>query len=89
MIQTLEAMVRRFCAYVLELKYCDGFNHDWCTLLPALELAYKTSIHGSTNKTPAPIEKGWYRKLPQDSLSRDLVEIHPTDASFKGMLHRA
>ncbi|MBW0530442.1 hypothetical protein O181_070157 [Austropuccinia psidii MF-1] len=39
MIKTLEDMVRRFCAYGLELKYCDGFNHDWCTLLPALELA--------------------------------------------------
>ncbi|MBW0462875.1 hypothetical protein O181_002590 [Austropuccinia psidii MF-1] len=36
MIQTLEDMVRRFCAYGLEFKYCDGFTHDWCTLLPAL-----------------------------------------------------
>ncbi|MBW0583281.1 hypothetical protein O181_122996 [Austropuccinia psidii MF-1] len=26
---------------------------DMCNLLPALELAYKTSIHASTNKTPA------------------------------------
>ncbi|MBW0550512.1 hypothetical protein O181_090227 [Austropuccinia psidii MF-1] len=32
---------------------CDGFTRDWCTLLPALELAYKTSIHASTNQTPA------------------------------------
>ncbi|MBW0491632.1 hypothetical protein O181_031347 [Austropuccinia psidii MF-1] len=58
MIQTLEDMVRRFCAYGLELKYFDGFTHDWCTLLPALELAYKTSIHCSTNQTPAILEKG-------------------------------
>ncbi|MBW0505143.1 hypothetical protein O181_044858 [Austropuccinia psidii MF-1] len=36
MIQTLEEMGRRFCAYDLELKYCDSFTHDWCTLLPAL-----------------------------------------------------
>ncbi|MBW0586278.1 hypothetical protein O181_125993 [Austropuccinia psidii MF-1] len=42
MSQTLEDMVRRFCAYGLELKDCDGFTHHWCTLLPALELAYKT-----------------------------------------------
>ncbi|MBW0476569.1 hypothetical protein O181_016284 [Austropuccinia psidii MF-1] len=42
MIQTLEDIVRRFCAYGLEFKDCDGFTHDWCTLLSALEFAYKT-----------------------------------------------
>ncbi|MBW0538043.1 hypothetical protein O181_077758 [Austropuccinia psidii MF-1] len=42
MIQNLEDMVRRFCAYGLEFKDCDGFTHDWCTILPELELAYKT-----------------------------------------------
>ncbi|MBW0588613.1 hypothetical protein O181_128328 [Austropuccinia psidii MF-1] len=42
MIQNLEDMVRRFCAYGLEFKDCDGFAHDCCTMLPALELAYKT-----------------------------------------------
>ncbi|MBW0502689.1 hypothetical protein O181_042404 [Austropuccinia psidii MF-1] len=45
MIQTLEDMIRRFCAYFLELKDSDGFTHDWCTIITALELAYKTSIH--------------------------------------------
>ncbi|MBW0543701.1 hypothetical protein O181_083416 [Austropuccinia psidii MF-1] len=50
MIQTLEDMIRRFCAYGLEAKYSDGFTHDLCTLIPALELAYKTSIHSSTEK---------------------------------------
>ncbi|MBW0506923.1 hypothetical protein O181_046638 [Austropuccinia psidii MF-1] len=49
MIQTYEGMVRKFCAYGLELKYCDRFTHDLCTLLPALELAYKLSIRASTN----------------------------------------
>ncbi|MBW0571514.1 hypothetical protein O181_111229 [Austropuccinia psidii MF-1] len=33
MIQTLEDMVRRFCAYGLEFKDCDGLTHYWCTLL--------------------------------------------------------
>ncbi|MBW0547733.1 hypothetical protein O181_087448 [Austropuccinia psidii MF-1] len=89
MIQTLEDMVRRLCAYGLELKYCDGFTHDWCTLLPALELPYKTSIHASTNQTPAILEKGWNPKLPQDSLRKEFIEIHPTAASFKGMLDKA
>ncbi|MBW0463559.1 hypothetical protein O181_003274 [Austropuccinia psidii MF-1] len=41
MIQTLEYMIRRFCAYVLEFEDSDGFTHDWCTLIPVLELAYK------------------------------------------------
>ncbi|MBW0571010.1 hypothetical protein O181_110725 [Austropuccinia psidii MF-1] len=59
MIQTLEDMVRRFCAYGLKFKDCDGFIHDWCTLLPTLELAYKTSINASTNQIPAVLEKGW------------------------------
>ncbi|MBW0548605.1 hypothetical protein O181_088320 [Austropuccinia psidii MF-1] len=85
MIQTLEDIVRIFCAYGLGFKDCDGFTHDWCTLLPALELSYKTSILASTNQTPAILEKGWNLKLPQDSLRKDLVEIHPTASSFKGM----
>ncbi|MBW0569054.1 hypothetical protein O181_108769 [Austropuccinia psidii MF-1] len=89
MIQTLEEVVRRFCAYGLELKDYDGFTHDWCTLLPALELSYKTSIHSRTNQTPAILENGWNPKLPQDSLRKDLIEIHPTSASFKGVLDKA
>ncbi|MBW0575180.1 hypothetical protein O181_114895 [Austropuccinia psidii MF-1] len=50
-IQTLKDMVRRVCAYGLQFKDCDGFTHGWCTLLPELELEYKTSIHASTNQT--------------------------------------
>ncbi|MBW0576934.1 hypothetical protein O181_116649 [Austropuccinia psidii MF-1] len=57
MIQTLEDIIRRFCAYGLEFEDSDGFTHDWCTLIPALELAYKTSTHYSTCKTPAMLEK--------------------------------
>ncbi|MBW0583144.1 hypothetical protein O181_122859 [Austropuccinia psidii MF-1] len=86
MIQTLEDMVRGFCEYGLEFKDCYGFTHDWCTLLPALEWAYKTSLHASTNQTPAILAKGWNPKLPQYSLRKDLVEIHHTASSFKGML---
>ncbi|MBW0578721.1 hypothetical protein O181_118436 [Austropuccinia psidii MF-1] len=73
MIQTLEDMVRRFCAYGLEFTDCDGLTHDWCTLLPALELAYKKSIHASTNQTPSILEKGWNPKLPQDCLRKELI----------------
>ncbi|MBW0587479.1 hypothetical protein O181_127194 [Austropuccinia psidii MF-1] len=57
MIQDLEDMIRRFCAYSLEFKDSYGFTHDCCTLIPAIELAYKTSIHSSTGKTPAILGK--------------------------------
>ncbi|MBW0579651.1 hypothetical protein O181_119366 [Austropuccinia psidii MF-1] len=73
MIQTLEDMVRRLCAYGLEFKDCCGFTYDWCTLLPALELEYKTSIHASTKQTYYILEKGWDPRLPQDSLRKYLV----------------
>ncbi|MBW0531027.1 hypothetical protein O181_070742 [Austropuccinia psidii MF-1] len=56
MIQTIENMIRRFCAYGLEFNDYDGFTHDWCTLIQALKLAYKNYIHASTGKTPAMLE---------------------------------
>ncbi|MBW0519576.1 hypothetical protein O181_059291 [Austropuccinia psidii MF-1] len=86
MIQTLEDMIRRFCAYELELKYSDGLTHDWCMQIPAIELAYKTSVHSSTGKTPAMLEKGWNPRLPADTLRKDLIEIHPKSSSFKIIL---
>ncbi|MBW0542335.1 hypothetical protein O181_082050 [Austropuccinia psidii MF-1] len=87
--QTLEDMVQRFCAYGLEFKDCDGSTHDWCTLLPELELEYKTSTHANTNPTPALLEKGWNPKLTQDALRKELVETHTTAAIFKGILEKA
>ncbi|MBW0536661.1 hypothetical protein O181_076376 [Austropuccinia psidii MF-1] len=81
-------MIRRFCADGLELRDSDGSTHYWCTLIPALELAYKTSIHASTGKTPAMLERGWNPKLPVDTLKKDLVYINPTASSFKLLLDR-
>ncbi|MBW0562716.1 hypothetical protein O181_102431 [Austropuccinia psidii MF-1] len=89
MIQTLEDMIRRFCAYGLELKASDGFTHDWCTFIPALKWEYKTSIHSSDGKTPAMLEKCWNTRLPYDTLKKDLVDIHPTASSFKLRLDKA
>ncbi|MBW0546376.1 hypothetical protein O181_086091 [Austropuccinia psidii MF-1] len=88
MIQTLEEMMRRFCAYGLEFKYSNGFTHDWCTLILALELAYETSIHSETGKTPGMLEKGWNPILLYDTLKKDLVYIHPKASSFKLMLDK-
>ncbi|MBW0517553.1 hypothetical protein O181_057268 [Austropuccinia psidii MF-1] len=88
MIQTLEDMIMRLCAYGLEFKDSDGFNHDWCTLIPALELEYKTSVHSSTGQTPAMLEKGLNPRLPADTLRKDLIDIHPTASSFKIILDK-
>ncbi|MBW0487022.1 hypothetical protein O181_026737 [Austropuccinia psidii MF-1] len=81
-------MIRRLCAYGLELKYSDGFTHDWCTLIPALKLAYKTSINASTSKAPAMLEKGWNPKLPVDTLEKDFVYINPTASRFQLILYK-
>ncbi|MBW0474707.1 hypothetical protein O181_014422 [Austropuccinia psidii MF-1] len=88
MIKTLEDMIRIFCAYGLDFKYFDGFTHYWCTLIPALKLAYKTSIHASTGKTPSILEKAWNPKLPVNTLKKYLVYIHPTASSFKLFLDK-
>ncbi|MBW0505183.1 hypothetical protein O181_044898 [Austropuccinia psidii MF-1] len=88
MIQTFKDMIRRFCAYGLEFTDSDGFTHDWCTLIPALELENKTSFHSCTGKTPAMLENGWNPRLPADTLRKDLIEIHPTASSFKIMLDK-
>ncbi|MBW0563094.1 hypothetical protein O181_102809 [Austropuccinia psidii MF-1] len=89
MIQTLEDIIRRFCDYGLEFQDSDGLTHDWCTLITALELACKTSIHYSNGKTPAILEKGLNPRLPYDTLKKDLVDINPTESSFKIILDKA
>ncbi|MBW0570258.1 hypothetical protein O181_109973 [Austropuccinia psidii MF-1] len=78
MIQTMEDILRRFCAYGMECKDDEGYTHDWVTLLPAVQLAYNTSQHSTTGKTPALVEKGWNPLLPGDHLKRNLLTIHPT-----------
>ncbi|MBW0519162.1 hypothetical protein O181_058877 [Austropuccinia psidii MF-1] len=88
MIKTLEDMIRRFCAYGLEFKDSDGFTHDFCTLIPVLELAYKTSVHSSTGQNPAMLEKGWNPRLQEDTPRKDLIDIGPTASSFNIMLDK-
>ncbi|MBW0519392.1 hypothetical protein O181_059107 [Austropuccinia psidii MF-1] len=58
LIQTLEERIRRFCAYRFKFKDSNGLTHDWCTVIPALELEYKTSVHSSTLKPSSMLEKG-------------------------------
>ncbi|MBW0503755.1 hypothetical protein O181_043470 [Austropuccinia psidii MF-1] len=58
MIQTVEDLLRRFCAYGMEYKYHEGYTHDCVTLLPAVQLAYNTGQHSTTGKPLALVEKG-------------------------------
>ncbi|MBW0509984.1 hypothetical protein O181_049699 [Austropuccinia psidii MF-1] len=88
MLQMLEDMIRRLCAYGLEFKDSDGFTHDWCTLIPALELEYKTEVHSSTGQTPAMLGERRNPKFPEYTLRRDFFEIHPTASSFKIMIDK-
>ncbi|MBW0480035.1 hypothetical protein O181_019750 [Austropuccinia psidii MF-1] len=89
MIQNLEEIIIRFCAYGLDFKDSDGFTHYWCTLvIPAVELAYKTSIHASTGKTPAMLEQGWNSKILVHTLKKDLFDVNPTASRFKLFLDK-
>ncbi|MBW0496575.1 hypothetical protein O181_036290 [Austropuccinia psidii MF-1] len=89
MIQTMEDILRRFCAYGIQYKDHEGYTHYWVTLLPAVQLAYNTSQHSATGKTPALVEKGWNPLLPVDHLKKNLLTIHPTDKDFLDMWKRA
>jgi hypothetical protein len=89
MIQTLEDMIRRFCSYGLEFKDNDGYNHDWVSLLPILELAYSTSIYSTTGKPPALLEKGWIPNLPKDFIKQGQKDIHPTAGTYTKMFDNA
>ncbi|MBW0553016.1 hypothetical protein O181_092731 [Austropuccinia psidii MF-1] len=43
MIQTMQDILRRFCAYGMEYKAHEGYIHDWVTLLPAVKLDYNST----------------------------------------------
>ncbi|MBW0491378.1 hypothetical protein O181_031093 [Austropuccinia psidii MF-1] len=89
MIQKMEDILRRLCAYGMEYKENEVYTHDWVTLLPAVQLAYNTSQHSTTGKTPALVEKGWNPLLPVDHLKKNLLTIHPTAKDFNEMWKRA
>ncbi|MBW0487801.1 hypothetical protein O181_027516 [Austropuccinia psidii MF-1] len=78
----MEDILRRFCAYGMEYKDHEGYTHDLVTLLPAVQLAYSTSQHSTTGKSPSLVEKGWNPLLPVDHLKRNLLTIHPTAKHF-------
>ncbi|MBW0468433.1 hypothetical protein O181_008148 [Austropuccinia psidii MF-1] len=85
----MEDILRRFCAYGMEYKDHEGYTHDWVTLLPAVQLAYNTSQHLTTGKTPALVQKRWNPLFPVDHLKKNLLAIHPTAKVFHEMWKRA
>jgi hypothetical protein len=89
MIQTLEDMLRRFCAFGLDFKNSDGYTHGWVSLLPALEIAYNSSKHSSAKEVPYVLERGWVPRIPKDTLNKNLPYVHPTALDFKKMLDAA
>ncbi|MBW0580760.1 hypothetical protein O181_120475 [Austropuccinia psidii MF-1] len=85
MSQTIEDIIRRFCAYGIEYKDHEGYTHDWVTLLPEVQLAYNTNQHSTTGKSPSLVEKGWNPLLPVDHLRKNLLTIRPTGKNFHDM----
>ncbi|MBW0579607.1 hypothetical protein O181_119322 [Austropuccinia psidii MF-1] len=55
----------------------------------SVQLAYNTSQHSTTGKTPAMVEKGWNPLLPVDHSKKNLLTIHPTAKNFHDMWKRA
>ncbi|MBW0486412.1 hypothetical protein O181_026127 [Austropuccinia psidii MF-1] len=89
MIQTMDDILKGFCAYGMEYKDHEGYTHDWVTLLPAVQLDYNTSQHSTSGNTPALVEKGLNPLLPVDRLKKNLLTINPTAIDFHQKLKRA
>ncbi|MBW0544335.1 hypothetical protein O181_084050 [Austropuccinia psidii MF-1] len=84
-MQTMEEILRRFCAYGMEYKDHEGYTHDWVTLLQAVQLAYNTSQHSTTQKISSLVEKGRNPIFPVDHLRKNLLTIHPKCKGFHDM----
>ncbi|MBW0550447.1 hypothetical protein O181_090162 [Austropuccinia psidii MF-1] len=78
MIQKMEDIIRRFCAYGMKYKDYEGYSHDWVTILPEVQLAYNTSQNSTTGKSPSLVERGLNALFPLDYLKKNLLSIHPT-----------
>ncbi|MBW0578087.1 hypothetical protein O181_117802 [Austropuccinia psidii MF-1] len=89
MIQTMDEILTRFCAYGMEYQDHEGYTHDWVTLLPAVQLAYNTSQHSTTGKSPSLLEKGWKPLFPVDHSKKNLLTIHPTAMDLHDMWKKA
>ena len=91
MIQTLEDLIRRYCAFGSLYTDSEGFTHDWVSLLPGLEFAYNSTAHSTTEKTPFELERGYTPNSPRLLLSTKLgkLDVHPSASSFSDMQAKA
>ncbi|MBW0465122.1 hypothetical protein O181_004837 [Austropuccinia psidii MF-1] len=89
MIQTTKDIIKRFYAYGMEYMEHEGYTHDWVTLLAEVRLAYNTSQHSTTGKSPSLVERGWNPLLPVDHLKKNLLNIHPKAKDSHDMWKRA
>ncbi|MBW0486596.1 hypothetical protein O181_026311 [Austropuccinia psidii MF-1] len=88
-IQTMEDILKGFCAYGMEYKDHECYTLDWVTLLQAVRLAYNTSQNSTTGKTPALVEKGWNFLFSVDHLKQNHLTNHPIAKYFHEMWKRA
>ncbi|MBW0484300.1 hypothetical protein O181_024015 [Austropuccinia psidii MF-1] len=89
MIQTMEDIIRRFCAYGMEYKDHEGHTHYWVILFPEVQLAYSTNQRSTTGKSPSLVEKGWNPLLPVDHLKKNILTTHPMAKDFHYMYKSA
>ncbi|MBW0472727.1 hypothetical protein O181_012442 [Austropuccinia psidii MF-1] len=85
----MEETMRRLCAYGMEYKDHEGYTHDWVTLLPEVQLAYSSSQHSTTGKSPSLVKRGWNPSFPVYHLKKNLFTIQPTGKDFHDMQKRA
>ncbi|MBW0499778.1 hypothetical protein O181_039493 [Austropuccinia psidii MF-1] len=84
MIQTMEDILRRFCAYGMEYKDHEGYTHDWVTLLQAFQLGYNTSQHSTTGKTSALEDKFPSRK--KNPTPPEIIEVEDSPRPVKKII---
>ncbi|MBW0474343.1 hypothetical protein O181_014058 [Austropuccinia psidii MF-1] len=84
----MEGIIRSFCAYGMEYKDHEGYTHEFFTLLPEFQLAYSTSQHSTTGKSPSLVKKGWSPLLPVNHLKKNVLTIHPKSKDFHDMWKR-
>ncbi|MBW0523543.1 hypothetical protein O181_063258 [Austropuccinia psidii MF-1] len=86
MIQTMKDLLRRLCAYDMEFKDHEGYTNDWDTLLPAGQLAYNTSQHSTTGKTPAMTEEDKFPSRKKNPTPIKIVEAEDSHGTVKKII---
>jgi len=90
-IMTLEDLLRRFVAFGIEYKDASGLSRDWYSILPALQMAYNSTVHATTKRSPFELERGYLPLSPKDFISQVNLplKIDPIASDFKLLLDTA